>query len=100
MLQKKGETQSAYLETIRQDIAKNQDRLQTYGIYTVAFTYPFGFFTDMSDSLLRELGYTASLSCMEGVNYLGRESSLFDLQRFNRPHGPSPEAFFRGILTP
>jgi peptidoglycan/xylan/chitin deacetylase (PgdA/CDA1 family) len=99
MMQKQSENDSVYLNTIKTDLLKVQDRFKEHGIRSSnAFTYPFGLFTPKTQKILAEMGYEAVLTCTEGVNVINRSSSLMELKRYNRIHGPYSEKFFEKIL--
>ncbi|OPX42921.1 poly-beta-1,6-N-acetyl-D-glucosamine N-deacetylase precursor [Ruminiclostridium hungatei] len=95
---RKGETIESYRNMLTSDIMKLQGKLREYcGIIPNTFTYPFGAVSRESDTILRELGFKASLSCLEGVNLINRDNKnvLFGLKRKNRPHGVATQAFFK-----
>jgi len=61
----------------------------------LCFTYPFGSYTDNTDSVLKELGFKATLSCYEGLNYITKDPNcLFKLKRYLRPPDLSSYEFF------
>jgi len=95
---RKGESLESYRNMLAADIMKLQGKLREHcGIIPNTFTYPFGAVSRESDTILRELGFKASLSCLEGVNLINRDNKnvLFGLKRKNRPHGVSTQAFFK-----
>lgn len=99
VLKKKGESDSAYRTFITNDITHAQELLeQNVGVLPSVFTYPFGSFCRTSEEVLDELGFVCSLSCEEGINYIGRGGSLRLLKRYNRPSGKSSAEFFSKIF--
>lgn len=97
---KSGESLESYCSMLSSDIGKLQDKLfEVTGIKPNTFAYPFGYANKESVDVLRQLGFKASLSCVEGVNIISRSNPdiLFGLKRNNRPHGISSENFFRKI---
>ena len=95
---KKGESLESYRNMLTADIMKLQNKLtETCGITPNTFTYPYGAISKESKEILKELGFRASLSCLEGVNLINKdkEDVLFGLKRKNRPHGVSSERFFK-----
>lgn len=96
----KGESLESYQSVLSSDIVKLQNKLtEVTGITPNTFTYPFGSISKESKDILKDLGFKATLSCLEGVNVIGRNKSdvLFGLKRNNRPHGISSEKFFKKI---
>lgn len=67
----------------------------------VTFTYPFGNVQKKSLDIIKNAGFSASLSCEEGINYIskGNPECLYLLKRYNRPSGISSEKFFKKILA-
>ncbi len=95
---KKGESLESYRSMLTADIMTLQNKLKdTCGITPNTFTYPFGAISSESKEIIKELGFKASLSCLEGVNLINKdkEDVLFGLKRKNRPHGVSSEKFFK-----
>lgn len=95
-----GESFSHYKEAITEDILQAQKMIQANTGWTcTAFTYPFGFYTNQSEAIVRSMGFRCSLTCVEGMNYIDRDPScLFALKRWNRASGLGSEAFFRDKL--
>ena len=94
------ESQEAYEEAIKNDVGRLQERIKEMtGQTSNSFAYPFGLVNDNSkEILLEELGFRATLSCYEGVNYITRDSnSLYRLKRVLRVPNESPDEFFRTI---
>lgn len=88
--QRKGESAEAYQARFRKDLSKMQNRVKEMtGKEPDTFTYPLGIVSDNSRPVLEELGILASLSCMDGVNYLKEDDPecLYRLKRDNRPSG-------------
>ena len=50
-------------------------------------------------NLLKELGFTAALTCKEKINHLTADDpeQLYDLGRYNRPSGVSTGEFMRRV---
>jgi len=95
MRQKKGECENEYRQALKEDLGRVKDSLNDrLGIKVTAVAYPFGAFSDLTNSILRELGYKAVFICTEKVNFIDKDSDLFNLCRFNRPSGISSERFF------
>ena len=88
-----GETPEAYKEEFMRDVGLCQELLEkNCKITPLCFTYPFGMISDESVEFVKEMGFLASLSCREGVNYISDDTeSLYLLKRYNRRHLRSAE---------
>ena len=63
------------------------------------FTYPFGAISKESIDIIKNMGFKASLSCEEGINYINKDRErLFLLKRNNRPSRINFEKFFSKLL--
>jgi len=52
------------------------------------FAYPYGFVSKEAERILRDMGYSAFLTCNEGENVIVKGSgSLSEIKRYNRPSG-------------
>lgn len=92
----KGETSEQHRKVFVSDAKKMRNLIYDYtGTHADCFTYPFGFLCEETEEEIKKMGFKMSLSCTEGVNKLSRDSSLFKLKRFNRPHGKSVEEILK-----
>ncbi len=97
---KKGENSIAYRDRFCLDTVKMQKLLMKMGINSYCYTYPYGKYCTQSEEYIRKLGFRASLSCDEGINYINRDPEcLYLLKRYNRSGGHYTEAFFSKILS-
>lgn len=87
--QKKGESLDDYEQALSKDIGQLQEKLfEVTGEYPIAFTYPYGKYSENTDFVLRKLGFAATLSCDYGVNVITPDTDcLYKLKRIVRPHG-------------
>lgn len=94
-----GESEESYRETLKKDLTKLQETLtQKAGITPLVFTYPYGFISEESLPVLKELGFLAALSCYERINYInGTPEQLYRLGRFNRTPTLSTKAFMQRV---
>lgn len=92
VLIKAGEDMAAYRQALSQDAQKAQQLWEGLGIAQMVFTYPYGFLDERSEAVVKELGFTMSLSCYERINRITDVQSLFVLGRFNRASGPVSDA--------
>lgn len=97
---KKNSSESAgdYRDFLSKDLMQMQDKTEECSGYRpTAFTYPFGSYSPESKEILKDLGFRAAFVCFEKINKINPENEdwLFRLCRYNRPHGPGSEAFFK-----
>lgn len=96
-----GESPENYRNALFNDIGALQNMLEDKsGVTAVTFAYPYGFISEESVPVLREIGFKALLTCYEKPNYISRENPecLLCLNRYNRPSGISSEDFFKKVL--
>lgn len=93
----KGESFEEYKRALLDDVGKMQILMEEKtGYVPVAYTYPYGFISKESNTILTDMGFLATLSCYTGVNMLsGNKDELYELKRFNRPNGVNQEQFFK-----
>ena len=98
--QRRGESDADYVKILTEDVLRVQeDILRRTGRQPTAFAYPYGKSSPLTDSVLAELGFRATLSCDYGVNVITRDPDcLWGLKRICRSHGHSvkdllPEAY-------
>lgn len=101
--QNPGETQEVYRSVMDSDVGKLQKRIfeKTHKLPNT-FTYPFGYMSDGSGLLLKDMGFQATLSCSEGINYISTKEDhnpdqLFRLKRCLRPPHKSSQEFFQNL---
>lgn len=83
------ESPEQYSELITNDLVKAQNEIfRMVGETPSAFSYPYGCYSDRLDSILKELGFKATMTCRYGINYISREKSkdLFRLKHICRSH--------------
>lgn len=90
-MMKAGEDAEGYRKLLSTDLGKLQALCEVeLGSTPTAFTYPFGRVSTQALPILKELGFSAALTCEEKINHLtGDPEQLYHLRRFNRPHGLS-----------
>lgn len=83
---KQGETSAQYRKAFLEDVGYMQECLrEKSSICATTFVYPFGRICKESLDLVKELGFSASLSCYEHTNQLTHNPEcLYQLGRFNR----------------
>lgn len=93
------ESYDSYKKTFCADVMKTQLLLtEKCSVTPNTFTYPYGYICDESEELIKELGFKASLSCYEKLNYITRDKNcLYSLKRFNRDSTLSTERFMAKI---
>lgn len=99
-VRKQGEVLAAYQERLSGDILKMQKALYDLsGVNATAFTYPYGLIDQAGEQVLRDLGFMATLTCVERPNYISQSpDSLYLLGRYNRPAGISTYRFMQKAL--
>lgn len=95
------ESEGEYVKKLNEDIGLMQTLIKmNTGVSPTVFAYPFGIVSEESIPVLKELGFTAALNCIEKPNYISHdESCLFTLNRYNRPDGISTEEFMNRLLN-
>lgn len=91
------EDRERYQTLLAQDLSHWLDAAAERGVACApAIAYPYGAYTDATEEIVRALGFRAAFTCTERINRLtGDPEELYDLGRYNRPHGVSSENFFR-----
>ena len=91
------ETDKDYREFLSSDIWRLQDKIiYVTGLAPNTFTYPFGAFSENTDQIIKDMGFKATLSCIEGISTIrkGDMQSLYRLKRHLRKPETPPEEFF------
>jgi peptidoglycan/xylan/chitin deacetylase (PgdA/CDA1 family) len=97
MKKRLNESYEDYEAALADDLAKLEKRLEEKaGFRCNAVVFPFGAYSADTFKVIQKLGYKASLTCTEGVNYITRRSDLFMLKRYNRAAGRTAEKILRG----
>ncbi len=97
--QKKNESLSEYESIITEDVNALQSRVRDItGFEPNTFTYPYGKYNDNTESIIKKLGFKATLSCTYGVNVIRVEDkdALFGLKRICRSHNQSIQKLIKG----
>ena len=99
---RRGESEGAYRKRFLADLQKFAEVLhENADLAANTLVYPLGAISPMSDDIIREAGYLASLSCNEKSNMLvvGDYDCLYSLNRYLRPPHRSSADFFGRILS-
>lgn len=96
-----GESKEDYFQRLAGDVMLAQERIWTEtGRLPAAFTYPYGRYSALSEEVLWELGFRATLTCDFGTNVLTRDPAcLFGLRRICRSHGADLDALLAQAMT-
>ncbi len=99
-LRKNGESIEAYGVALDTDIGYLQKHIkEKTGTKPNTFTYPFGFHSKNSEEFLKGLGFEATLTCREKINYISTKKrnpdELYQLNRILRGPNLSSEDFFQ-----
>ena len=90
--QRRGESAEQYEKVLREDTTRSQQMIfENTGAAPDTFTYPYGKYNDNTESILKKLGFSATLSCRYGLNLLavGDTDCLYSMRRICRAHGRS-----------
>lgn len=80
----KGENILLYRKRFSEDIIRLSDLIyKNLGKKDKVFCYPYGMYDEITEKLLDDLGYKITLTTDDGINYLGKGSSLKKLKRVN-----------------
>lgn len=95
----KGETLEQYKKAIKQDSDDFNNLVTEHiGFAPKIFTYPFGKYSPETKDVLKELGYTAILTCYEKSNTpKSGEDWLLSLGRYNRSGKKETNQFFGSL---
>jgi len=86
--QRANETLSQYEQLLTEDALKLQDRVSVQLNFTpTTFTYPYGKYNNTTESIIKRLGFKATLSTTYGLNLINSDPErLFGLRRICRSH--------------
>lgn len=99
-LRKSGEDAATYRTMFLEDTQRAQDLFAEMGIAVpTCYTYPYGALNEETEALLDTCGFTASLSCEEGIASIVRDPAcLRRIRRFNRDGRVTSEQFWGKVL--
>lgn len=82
------ETLSQYEKFLTEDVLKLQDRTtEVLDVTPSTFTYPYGKYNDNTETIIKRLGFKATLTATYGVNLVNKDPDrLFSLRRICREH--------------
>ncbi|MGB8455642.1 MAG: polysaccharide deacetylase family protein [Anaerocolumna sp.] len=95
---KDDESTSQYEEVITEDINTLQEKIKTItDKVPTTFTYPYGKYNDLTENILKKLGFKATLSCTYGVNLIDKNpETLYGLKRICRSHNQPVDKLIKG----
>lgn len=97
---KRGESYESYSKLLTFDTMKLQELVRSNcGLTMRTYAYPYGSYCKESEAILKELGFSATLTCCERKNIITDASSLFELGRFNRDGRLSTEEFMKKMFS-
>lgn len=93
---KKGEDVSVYRKNLCADLEKAQKLLKDNADITfTCMVYPYGAYSEESEKIIKELGYKASFSCTEKMNYVTKDKDcLYEMGRYLRKSSYSTKTLF------
>lgn len=89
-----GEDNESYKKRITDDLTTAQDMIfENTGVTCSFIAYPFGVYNDITEEVVKQLKFTAALTCSSGINVLekGDTEQLYKLKRLIRPHNSGLE---------
>ena len=91
-----GETEEQYRKRLTGDLEQAQNAIKTgVGAEAKTFVYPFGETSKTTPKLVKEMGFSVTMTCEETISGITREpDSLYGLGRYLRPSGMSSREFF------
>lgn len=92
--QMSGESDSDYSVRITDDLTNAQNMIfENTGVKCSFIAYPFGVYNDNTEKIVKEMGFTAALTCSSGINTVekGDAEKLYNLKRLIRPHNSGLE---------
>ncbi|WP_349948731.1 polysaccharide deacetylase family protein [Lacrimispora sp. BS-2] len=89
--QMSNESLEHYEELLSNDINKLQEKIMSVtGNSPNTFTYPYGKYNDEIETIVKKLGFKATLTCKFGVNVINNDpDTLYSLKRIRRAHNQS-----------
>lgn len=90
--QMKNEGLADYEKFLEEDLMKLQSKVEAViNKSPSTFTYPFGRYNNDTESIVKKLGFKATLSVTYGINVIrrGNPDSLYELKRICRSHNQS-----------
>ena len=89
-----GESDNNYKARITDDLTTAQNMIfENTGVTCKFIAYPFGVYNDNTEKIVKDMGFTAALTCNSGINTLekGDVETLYNLKRLIRPHNSGIE---------
>ena len=99
-LRKRGENRADYIEAFESDFNKSASLIEPLtGEWPFVYSYPFGKHSRLSESLLKNMGVTVTVTTMSGVSVIARDvpQSLYRLKRLNVPGDMTAEELLEMI---
>ncbi len=90
------ETDPEYRALLTKDLLQAQEAIEEHvGVRPTTFVYPFGAVSKATPEIVKELGFSATLSCEEKISRVTKDpESLYFLGRFLRVSGVGSQEFF------
>jgi len=94
VLQMEDEDTNEYIASFTEDFERAASQIVSLlGTRPFVFAYPFGYYSELTETLLAGMGVKATLTIQQGMNTVVANSpeSLFALRRFNVSGDMGPE---------
>ncbi len=86
----------SYEKLLENDLKKLQNKLAKSPPNT--FVYPFGAMCEESEKVAKKMGFIATFSCENGINYISRDKNcLYKMKRIIRTSKDSTDVFFNNL---
>jgi hypothetical protein len=91
-----GEDENDYRQMLYNNACRTKNYLEQSGAQICTFVYPYGYTCELTETVIKELGYEVTLGCEERINRVsaGDYDCLRNMGRFNRASGTTSEEFF------
>ncbi|WP_438447725.1 polysaccharide deacetylase family protein [Gorillibacterium sp. sgz5001074] len=91
-----GESREAYRERFKKDTLKLKNEIEKkLGTKVSVYTYPYGYYNEDAEEIIKELGFEYSLTVEDGVSDLSKSTHL--LKRINVPFNMSSEQLIQSM---
>lgn len=98
---KASESDSEYKTFLVNDLSTAQNLFRNNLKYTPkAFSYPYGYYDETTEEIIKSLGFKSSIVCQERMNYITKEKDcLYKLCKILRSNSTNSTEFFDYIET-
>lgn len=92
------ETNASYERKVLDDFTRSKQMIESYTHRPVfVLCYPFGDYSESSEAIARQAGFTMTLLVKPGINYPGNQPATLRLKRINMTNADVGEAFLKKL---